>query len=191
MTTVLAVDLAAKHSAACVMTDDYNVLTQFDSFAITEDEFIDTLVSALFYDFDDGAADVMVIEDLPHGLNYSTITKAVCRLQGRIVQAAYHREGTSDDILFLAPATWRAHYPQATRGTGPKIVVPIAAGFGYTPPDITARAKGKGGPTRARKVETDYCSAYLIARWAIDTYEEHHTFDVPGTSRYDTQQIRK
>lgn len=190
--TVLAVDLAAKYSAACLMREDYTVLSQLDSWQTTEDAFIYTLISPWMFASKYQTPDVMVIEDLPHGLNYSTLIKTVCRLQGRIAQAMHETtDGDSDNVLFVAPATWRAHYRGLERGTGAAAVVPVAAALGYTPPDFTVRAKGNGGKTRADKVATDYCSAFLIARWAIDAYVEHGTYDVPGTSRYATTVIRK
>lgn len=191
--TILAVDLAAKYSAACLMRDDYTVISQFDSWLASEDDFIHRLCSPwaptrppVF------APDVMIVEDLPHGLNYSALVKTVCRLQGRIAQKMNDStDGDITDVLFVAPATWRAHYEGMQRGTGPDVVVPVAARYGYTPPDFTERSKGNGGKTRAKKVATDYCAAYLIGRWAIDMHNEHDTFDVPGTSRYYTTVIRK
>lgn len=192
MPTILAVDLAAKYSAACLMRDDYTVISQFDSFAVSEDLFVSTLVSAFRWEPDGVPPDVMIVEDLPHGLNYTTGVKAVLRLQGRIVEAMHEAVGEWLDIVFAAPAAWRAHYPEAKRGTGPEIVFPISAAFGYTPPaDLEIRTKGKGGPSRARKIASDYCSAYLIGRWAVDMHKQHHTYDVPGTSRYDTKEIKK
>lgn len=192
---ILAVDLAAKLSAACLMDDDYRVLDEFDSWQVSEDQFIDGLACYFTRFGRHGVPHAMVIEDLPHGLNYTRTVKAVCRLQGRIVQAL-----NSDDILFgekasalfVAPNTWRAHYPAAKRGTGSDISVPIAEGYGYQPPsDLLSRAKGHGGPTRARKVASDYCAAYLIARWAVDTQRHYGHLDVPGTSRYGTDPILK
>lgn len=174
------------------MREDYTILSEFDSWQVSEDSFIYTLASAWMFSAQYRTPDVMVVEDLPHGLNYSTLIKTVCRLQGRIAQAMRETtEGDLDAMLFVAPATWRAHFKGLERGTGSAAVVPVAAGLGYTPPDFTIRAKGNGGKTRADKVATDYCSAFLIARWAIDAQTEHGTYDVPGTSRYATTVIRK
>lgn len=190
MTTVLAVDLAAKFSAACLMDENYTVLAEYDSWDRSEESFVNKLCS--HWMFEDEAPVLMVVEDLPHGLNYSTLVKSVCRLQGRIIQQMGETiEGDSSDILFLAPNTWRAHYEGMERGTGWQAVFPVSERLGYQHPDLMARAKGNGGKTRATKVASDYCSAYLIARWAIDTFKEHNTFDVPGTSRYDKTVIRK
>lgn len=194
--TVLAVDLAAKYSAACLMDEDFTVIRQFDSWQTSEVNFIQEVVEPWYAGptFAD-CPEFLVIEDLPHGLKYSTLIKSVCRLQGRIAQAmsdTYH--GEVDDVLFIAPAEWRRVYPGLERGTGPDAVVPVAAELGYEPPmdELLKRAEGvKGGKAIARKVATDYCSAYLIARWAITTKIKFGTYDVVGTSRYDTAVIRK
>lgn len=185
--TVLAVDLAAKFSAACLMDDNYHVVSQVDSWLTSESRFITNLVE-YFDTFT--SPEVMVIEDLPHGLSYSTLVKTVCRLQGRIYERLQNTFSSGDEILFVAPATWRAHYDMK-RGTGPNEVFPVVEKFGYQPPDLTARSKGNGGLSKAKKVQSDYCSAYLIARWAIDTKNQYGTYDVPGTSRYNTRVILK
>lgn len=191
--TVLAVDLAAKYSAACLMDDNYTVLRQFDSWGLVEEAFIYQLTGQWMFGEPGENPDLMVVEDLPHGLKYSTLIKQVCRLQGRIAQAMHETtDGDVEDILFVSPATWRAHYgPAMKRGTGAEAVFPVSESFGYKPPDQTERARGNGGRTRARKVESDYCSAFLIARWAIEARKTAGTYDVPGTSRYATREIRK
>lgn len=192
--TVLAVDLAAKFSAICLMNDAFEVIEQYDSWGCTETQFLYRVMDTWQEQQALGVTpEVMVIEDLPHGLSYSKLIKTVCRLQGRFVQAMHGAFLGSDNVLFLAPREWRSHYLGLERGTGPQAVVPVAAEFGYHPPleDLLLRAKGNGGKTKANKVATDYCSAYLIARWAIETKKKHGTFDVPGTSRYDSREILK
>lgn len=187
--TVLAVDLAAKYSAACLMDDAYQVIAQFDSWGMTESQFIYQLYNT--FQYAKPYAEIMVVEDLPHGLRYSTLIKTVCRLQGRIYQHFEFQSNEGEDILFLSPAEWRKTFDGMKRGTGPDVVVPVAARFGYTPPDLSERAKVKGGRAIARKVATDYCSAYLIARWAVNTKADFGTYDITGTSRYDTKAILK
>ena len=185
--TVLAVDLAAKYSAACLMDEDFMVRAQFDSWDKSEEEFLARLTDTFTQPH---GPDLMAVEDLPHGLPYSTLVKTVCRLQGRVVHAM-HMAFARRNVLFVAPATWRAHYTGMERGTGPQAVFPVSERYGYTPPDLSIRAKDNGGKSRATKVASDYCSAYLIARWAIDMKKQYGTYDVPGTSRYDTAVIRK
>lgn len=183
--SILAVDLAAKYSAACHMDDSGAVLGQFDSWGRTESEFIELCASPWYLTAVVHPA-VMVVEDLPHRLPFAALVKQVCRIQGRIVE---HMDvlGAADKVLFVPPAVWRRHYTGLERGTGPDAVVPVAAALGYTPPDLTGHA-GKGVKATARKVSTDYCAAYLIARWAIDTHAATGGFDAPGTSRYAAPQ---
>ncbi len=186
--TVLAVDLAAKYSAACLMDDTYRVLKEFDSWQMTEDAFVYRL-AAFWMQAD--PPEVMVVEELPHGLGYSGVIKTVCRLQGRIVQAMHDTiEGDWNNIVFAAPAAWRTHFG-LKRGTGVEAVFDMSARLGYQPPDLRERAKGNGGRTRAQKVASDYCSAFCIGHWAIDMKKTHGTYDVAETSRYDTKAIRK
>lgn len=189
--TLLAVDLAAKYSAACLMAEDYTVIDQFDSWTHDESTFIHKLAAPWFYP-DKTVPDVMVIEDLPHGLAYTKLLKKVLRLQGRIVQALdFYATNGKQHILFAAPISWRSHFDGMQRGTGSEAVFPASAGFGYAPPDFLSRTKGQGGKSLAHKIESDYCSAYLIARWAVDMQQKYGTYDVVGTSRYDTAVILK
>jgi hypothetical protein len=189
--SILAVDLAAKYSAACVMDDDGAVLFQFDSWQRSETAFISALIAPWRARL--LGMQVAVIEDLPHRLPYSGLTKSVCRLQGRIYQR-FTDIDASDTVLFLDPATWRSQYPALKkRGSGPEAVTDVAAELGYSAPaDLIERANGvKGGKAIARKVATDYCAAFLIGRWAIHQRRTWDSYDVPGTSRYGHQQMRK
>lgn len=184
---ILAVDLAAKYSAACLMDGQDQVVDQFDSWQLSQNLFLHQVTACA----QQRKPAAVVVEDLPHGLAYTTVVKTVCRIQGRMIDK-FARHDSEDDLLFLAPATWRHHYAGLKRGTGPTAVVPVAAQHGYTPPDLSLRAlREKGGKAIARKVATDYCSAYLIARWAHDIHAELGTLDVVGTSRWNTPVIRK
>lgn len=185
--SLLAVDLAAKFSAACLLVDG-EVAWQDDSWQKTEKQFIDEITD-LFDPYHDPVyaapvPDVLVIEDLPARLPFMTNVKDVCRLQGRIIErmAVY---GQVDKILFVQPATWQESYAELgiKRGAGPDIVVPVAAQLGYTPPDLSARI-GKGEKATARKVSTDYCAAFLIGRWAYNTVNSTGAYDASRTTRY-------
>ena len=179
--SIVAVDLAAKYSAACVMDLDQSLGMQVDSWGRTETDFIDQITAPWLSEVDPPLA--LIVEDLPHGVGFMTITKAVCRLQGRIVERM-NFYGVTDAILFVPPALWRARFDGLERGTGPEVVVPVSAALGYTPPDLSHRILGTGDKATARKVATDYCAAYLLARWAIGVFTDHGTFDLPTTSRY-------
>lgn len=182
--SLLAVDLAASFSAACLLHDG-QVMWQGDSWQKPQAEFVDAITDP----FDPAHPayanpDVLVIEDLPARLPFMTNVRDVCRLQGRIVERMWVH-GAVDKIMFVQPATWQAHYTELgmKRGAGPAVVVPVAAQLGYTPPDLTART-GKGERATARKVATDYCAAYLIGRWAQDTVNSTGKYDASRTSRY-------
>lgn len=189
--TILAVDLAARHSAACLMGEDYTVIEQFDSWVNDESTFIHKIAMHWFYT-DKQSPEAMIVEDLPHGLNYTKLVKKVLRLQGRLVQAMnFYTTDGAEKIVFAAPIAWRSHFTGMERGTGAAAVFPVSAGFGYQPPDLSEQTKGRGGKTLATKIASDYCSAYLIARWAIDMRQQYGTYDVVGTSRYHTNVILK
>lgn len=181
--SIIAVDLAAKFSAACRMDWNGQITAQVDSWGGTETLFIDRITAPWALEATTATPDALIVEDLPQRVPFMTVTKAVCRLQGRIIErmAGYGRVGA---IVFVPPAEWRRHYEGLERGTGPAAVVPVAARLGYTPPDLTARITGKGDRARARKVATDYCAAFLIGRWALSTFDTHGTFDVATTSRH-------
>ncbi len=176
---VLAVDLAAKYSAAVTLTDRGRVLGGFDSWGCTEDEWINALVRPWSAD---NPPDALVVEDLPHGVPFMTNTKAVCRLQGRIIDRM-HVLGGIDDLRFVAPAFWRRHFAMKN-GSGADAVVTVAAANGYTPPDLTHRVARAGDSTIAKKVTTDYCAAFLLGSWFIDGFVmAGRSLDFPGSSR--------
>lgn len=192
VTSIVAVDLAAKYSAAVWMWD-HAVVQHWDSWQQTESTFVDWCTE-LFHPNRAMARipDVLVIEDLPHRLPFMTNIKDVCRLQGRMVERM-HSYGAMDKIIFIPPAEWKRHYGEPLKqGTGPGAVVELAARLGYVMPDLDSRMvinpkTGKpaaGERATAKKVITDYCAAYLIGRWMATCYWNQNTFDVARTSRY-------
>jgi hypothetical protein len=181
VTGVLAVDLAAKYSAAIWLSSHRQPVRQWDTWQAGEDDFLSS-ITVPFRLYDE-APTALVVEDLPARVPWMSVVKDVCRLQGRIVEKMCDL-GRLDRLLFVQPAQWRAHYgPAMKNGTGPAVVLPVAADHGYTPPDLLGLA-GKGEKPIARKVATDYCAAFLIGKWALDTYDAEQSFDAPRTSRY-------
>lgn len=180
---VLAVDLAARYSAACLMDESGEVLWQFDSWAWSEEQFLSRVVSPWLAYFEPPIA--LVIEDLPHRSPYGRIVKAVCRLQGRILDRMSMLNAL-DQIVFVIPTVWRSFHKSLKPKTGPNAVVAVAEELGYRPPDYSGTVIKKPDKKTVQKVATDYCAAYLIARWAMGIYLEKGTLDVPGTSRYST-----
>lgn len=183
MDSLVAVDLAAKYSAVCWMGATGAVIEQWDSWGRTEAAFVH-LVTAPFRHCATPPA-VLAIEDLPHRLPFMSLVKHVCRLQGRIIEAM-DRLNMTDRILFVPPAEWRRNYTGLRRGTGPDAVIDVAARLGYTPPALSDRLGERKARATIAKVQTDYCAAFLIARWALATWLTHDTFDTATTSRYAT-----
>lgn len=177
--TVIAVDLAAKYSAAVMLDNAGHVVTQMDT-TTGEDTFLESVINAFVY----GEAEQLVIEDLPHGVDYRGLVKRVCQIQGRFVERMYGLSRV-DQLLFVAPNTWRRKYsPLRVRGAGMDAVVPVAAEIGYTPPKLQHLSGPRGGKAIVNKVQTDYCAAFLIAYWALGISVENNGWDVPGTERY-------
>lgn len=188
--SILGVDLAAKYSAACWLNDDGAVIRQWDSWGLSETEFISSLLGPFVVPGPEPAPQYIVLEDLPHRLPFSTLIKQVSRLQGRIYDR-FERVDCQSQVVWLDPATWRNHHALLRRkGLGPQAVVDSAGLVGYAAPleELTVRAKGNGGIGVARKVASDYCSAFLIARWALKSLQTWDSIDVPGTSRYGEHQ---
>lgn len=183
--SVVAVDLAAKYSAACLLDELGQPAKEWDSWQKSENDFIGML-AYMWYHAATYAEEpqVMVVEDLPHRLPFASLVKRVCRIQGRIIDRA-QQSGWLGKVLFVPPAVWRKAYKGLERGTGPDAVVPVAEALGYSPPDLSARIQRAGDKATAKKVATDYCAAFLIGQWARSQWIDHGTFDAPGTSRYD------
>lgn len=182
--SLVAVDLAAKYSAACWMGDQRQVLSQWDSWQRSESTFIDFITSPW------AALGVpppiaLLVEDLPHGVGYRTLVKDVCRLQGRIVERMASL-GRERQVIFVQPYAWRNTFPELRKkGGGAAALTATAGEHRYEPPDLTHRLRGeKGEKAVARKVQTDYCAAFLIAWWATSCWYEHGTVGMPGTNRY-------
>lgn len=182
MPALVAVDLAAKYSAACLLDGVHTQPGwQTDSWGATEHEFLTAITG--FGPPDDGV-DALIVEDLPHRLPFSNLVKRVCRLQGRIAERM-QQNGQLDKLWYVAPAVWRKHFKGMERGTGPDAVIPAAKEIGYTPPDLSARCVKAGDKAIARKVATDYAAAFLIGVWAQDMHFRHGSFDaIPGLDSY-------
>ncbi len=180
--TIIAVDLAAKYSAALHMSARGATYNGIDSWGRTEHEWIDAVTRP----WKNGAADapdVLVVEDLPHGVPFMSNTKNVCRLQGRIADRMYSY-GWLDALRFIVPAVWRKHF-SLKNGGGPDAVVRMAESHGYTAPDLSGRIARAGDSAIARKVGTDYCAAFLIGRWFLEAADAAGgSLDFPGTSKY-------
>lgn len=188
--SIVSVDLAMKMSAAVITDDDGEVIDQADSWRLSEDEFLNWITRPFastrlgFITFGQTEwltpPDVLVIEDLDAGVPFMKITKKVCQLQGRIIEKMY-RYGAQSKMLMLPPSVWQRYFKINGKGAA-KLVQPKAEELVYTPPIDFTQFHGKERQD-ARKSNTDYCSAWLINRWAREYYKEHGTYDAPQTSR--------
>lgn len=190
MGRLVAVDLAARYSAAMQINfsespypPEWRVMKTWDSWKPTEMEFVHQICSPFTVPPLTKVPDVMLIEDLPHGLKFAALVKRVCRIQGRIAEVM-EQAGHRDKILFVPPALWQRHYKRVADEKWPDAVVPVAHRHGYTPPDLVGEGMKAAERTIAKKVMTDYCAAYLIGFWGLAQLEKHGTFDVEGTQRY-------
>lgn len=182
MPAIVAVDLAAKYSAACLLDGKHPLPTwETDSWGATEHEFL-TAITGFWSPYD--GVDALIVEDLPHRLAFANLVKRVCRMQGRIAERM-QQAGALDKLWYVQPAVWRKHFKGLERGTGPDAVLDVAKEIGYAPPDLSARCTKAGDKAIARKVGTDYAAAFLIGVWAQDMYFKHGTFDaIPGLDSY-------
>lgn len=188
MRSLVAVDLAARYSAALQINysdpgrpPEFRVVRSVDSWKISEQEFVRQV--CLPFTVGDKAPEVMLIEDLPHGLKFAALVKRVCRIQGRIIEVM-EQVGHRDRILFVPPALWQRYYKRKLDEKWPDAVVPVAERHLYTPPNLVEEGMKAAERNIAKKVMTDYCAAYLIGYWGLAQQDQHGTFDIDGTQRY-------
>lgn len=192
MASLVAVDLAARYSAAVKINytsapypPELRVVSSWNSWKVSEMEFVHQICSPFMVTPRPTAKvpEVMLIEDLPHGLKFAALVKRVCRIQGRIVEVM-EQYGQRDKILFVPPALWQRSYKRVADEKWPDAVVPVADRHGYRAPNLVEEGMKALERNTAKKVMTDYCAAYLIGYWGLAQLESQGTFDVDGTQRY-------
>lgn len=178
MTNILAVDFAARFSAAVVRNSGGEVLSQFDSFGTSSFEFCGMLADAAS-DYDVKYA---ILEDVPHGINRLFMVKAVLRLQGAVMNE-FFKLNVLDRLWWLDPSTWQRSFDGVWKG-GPEGAKAAAERLGYVGPDLLVEYDHllpDKGPERTKmrqqlkKATTDYPDAFLISEWAFAQE------DVPST----------
>jgi hypothetical protein len=154
---------------------DGTVVEEHHSWRLTEQEWIDRIVSYFYDPLDEECPLALVVEDIPHAVGYRKLVKRVCQLQGRIVQAMAN-VGVEDRIVFVPPQLWQMSFPGVYRGKA-QGALKAAESLGYTPPQLlTPEVKGKDRMD-ARKTMTDHVDAFLIGRWAVSQFEKYETLD--------------
>jgi hypothetical protein len=172
---IISVDLAAKYSALCEISEVGIVTRQDHSWGKTEGEWVDSIVSS-FYDppgFD--APKVLALEDLPHGVPYRKIVKDVLRLQGKILQSMYNL-GLEDTVVFVPPQVWQMTFPGVWRGAQAG-AEKAATALNYEPPQLLNKDVHGKDRTAARKTMGDYCDAFLIGRYMFSMLSTHQTIE--------------
>lgn len=143
--------------------------------------------------------DILIIEDLPHGVSYGEGLKNTARMQGRIIECMYELSYL-DRVLFLQPMAWQAglgvnKQKGMTDTEYVKFQIETARQLGYTPPNMVkeydsmiVHLKGKERQAvrnKLKKVETDHVSAFLGYAWAVGKYKRDGTFDdIKAAQRY-------
>lgn len=186
----MALDLASVNSAHVVLDAEALVVGQGSPWHYArkpmdhQRAYLTSVVSAAIYNHA-----LLVIEDMPAGMKrFDTITKNAARLQGMVEEKC--RNG-GQPFVYVMPSLW-----QRTLGVW-KMTLPqqekIAIEWGFTPPDVLAEweAEGqippKGNPlrdaarTKAKKIRSDFVSAYLIGVWAQHEIEKQGSVGVAFT----------
>lgn len=163
---ILAVDLAARFSAACLMGSGGEVVSEWHSWQAAEASWVNSLTANLKH------AEIMLIEDIPFGLKLTKTVRDVYRLQGRIIESVYSKswENGLRRIVFIPPQVWQLYFKPDGMKSGDKAAAKRIAcdKYGYSPPELLhADLHGKDRPS-ARKTMEDHVDAFMIARYMLE-----------------------
>lgn len=200
---IQAVDFAASAWASCLVRGGEVVHETSAHYARTERLAVEALslpwMSSERVVVEEPA--VMLLEDVPHQMRFDTITKAVVRMQGRVVQRM-DELGQLDKILFVPPALWQRGFTKLGFPDGkelwksrPERYAEFAKKwFDYEPPNLVelhkadyAELHGKERQDvrgRLKKLMGDYVDAYLIARWYELLVEQTGDTEPKSSQRY-------
>lgn len=167
---ILALDWAAKFTAGMVL-DHGSIQRQFDSWDKAPFAFC-VEVASVAREFD---VDLVLVEDLPYGINQQSQIKAVLRMQG-ILMRELNVVDKLDVTRFLTPSTWQRYFEGVFR-CGKEGARAAADRLGYTAPDLLAIHADEipaKGPERTKmraqlkKAMTDYDDSFLIGTWGSE-----------------------
>lgn len=191
-----AVDLASVSWAACLGSREVDSPRYFHEFCAADFDSEILAVQAITGRFDarisEAIPDILVIEDLPHGVLYGEHLKNTIRMQGRIIERMDQLQAL-DKILFLQPKAWQDAFG-LFRKKEPDYLE-FAIRLGYRPPDLVsiheAKFSGLKGAERAKvraklkKLTGDHVAAFLIYAWAQGKWKRDGTFDdIKTAQRY-------
>lgn len=171
---ILAVDLAAKFSAACLMDPKGSVTSEWHSWGLSEVEWVNSLVANSKF------ADIVLIEDVPFSLRISKTVRDVYRLQGRIIENMEQNMLHTGKLVFIPPNLWQNYFkPDGMKSGDKKAAKRIAEEkYGYVPPELLHKGLHGKDRTHARKSMEDHVDAFLIARFMIEQAQEHGSPDM-------------
>lgn len=187
---VLAVDLAARFSAAAVVVSPepevFKVEWQADSTGAVDCDGALRVVEVIpgretqwimqleemsrryvFYDVrvvKGAALGAVAVEDQPHGVRFDSTAKHVARIQGRLIDR-FDRANKLDLLWFVPPALWQRTIDGVWR-KGPTEQLEAASKLGYRPPEFGPSLKpGTGVPPlgTARAIARKIQTDYVAA----------------------------
>lgn len=184
---IIGVDLAARHSAVIGMDTSGEVVFQYDSSYETPDSFVEKIVTSAGLSI----VELVMVEDMPYRVPYTESVKLACRIQGMIIQK-FLDLGLIDKLIFCQPSLWLNYFREQSwkvksKAAKLKAMAQTAHDLGYDAPDLHTHLHGKER-TLARKAETDYVAAFLIAKWTTDMINDGVDFStINSTERYEVQ----
>lgn len=183
---ILAVDLASKFSAACLMGLDGSVTDEWHSWGLSEGNWVSSLVVQSKF------ADIVLIEDLPFSLSISKTVRNVYRLQGRIIENMELHTYETKKIVFIPPNLWQDYFKPDGMKSGDKKAAKLIAEqkYGYVAPQLLHKDLHGIDRTHARKSMEDHTDAFLIAQYMLEQVEKYGSVNeavdgIPRLERLD------
>jgi hypothetical protein len=188
---ILAVDLAAKFSAAVHMDVAGEVVGEWHSWQRSQWEWAQLLGFAALgempgqYDI----PNIVLIEDVPLGLRQSQAVKGAFRAQGRILQTAVDEA----KIVWIPPKLWQDYYKPYGMSPGDKKAAKSIAfeQYGYSAPELLRKDLHGVDRVHARKTMEDHTDAFLIARYMLEQTRLYGSIEaaveaIPRLERYSS-----
>ncbi len=182
---IQSLDLASVSWASYLRDASVDFSGQFSAIDYPEEQGAVIRITRNFHpDWVDRRPDFLIIEDLPHAVQYGEYLKYTCRMQGRIIHLM-EEYGYLDRVRFMQPKIWQDYF--GLFRSKPPEQRAVAEQLGYEPPDMcveyacdfehlkgSERAKVR---THLKKLETDYVAAFLIYAWAVGKLKADGTLD--------------
>jgi hypothetical protein len=171
---ILALDLAAKFSAGCVVdSTSGDVTDQWHSWGLSPFQFANK-VSSAFFMLSASPDAVLIIEDLPFAIGQTKTVRDVYRLQGMIIELV--QEYTSPSrVVFIPPMLWQHYFKPDGMKPGDKKAAKLIAEekYGYTAPQLLHKDLHGTDRAHARKTMEDYVDAFLISQYMVEVSRAH------------------